>query len=105
MFLEGKPGFILIYDYGDPWTHRIRIGNAGPPRDDRHYPNLISVGGRCPLGEIGGVLGYEKFLLAFGNPDSEFRDYYPGICDGTETWDPGDAELDERRASPARFSQ
>ena len=104
-FLRGKPEFTYIYDYGDSWTHRIRIGRIQPAREDRRYPYLVSGTGRCPLEDIGGAWGYGEFLRAFENPDSEYREYYPEYFEGDMTWDPENADLEARRASLAEFSE
>ena len=104
-FLRGKPEFTYLYDYGDSWEHRIRIGKLQPARDDRRYPYLVSGTGRCPLEDIGGVWGYAEFLRAFDDPDSEYREYYPEYFQEDGTWDPEDAELEARRSSLARFSE
>ena len=104
-FLQGKPEFTYIYDYGDSWTHRIRVGKIQPARDDRRYPYLVSGTGRCPLEDIGGAWGYDEFLRAFENPDSKYREYYAGYFEGDVTWDPEDADLKARRKSLARFSE
>ena len=104
-FLRGKPEFIYMYDFGDSWEHRIRIGKIQPARDDRRYPYLVSGTGRCPLEDIGGVWGYAEFLRAFDDPSSEYREYYPEYYEGNETWDPEDAELDARRNRLASYSK
>ena len=101
-FLDGKPEFKYIYDFGDTWIHRIRIGSKiKPANEDRHYPYLVSGSGRCPPEDIGGSWGYEDFLDAFEDPSSSLREVIPGYFDGTTTWDPEDAGLDERRAKLA----
>ena len=94
-----------MYDYGDSWSHNIRIGKIQPAREDRSYPYLVSGTGRCPPEDIGGVWGYSDFLEAVENPNLDYREYYPGYFDGTETWDPEDAELDARRLSLAKYSK
>ena len=104
-FLEDKPEFIYLYDYGDSWTHRIRIGKVQPARDDRRYPYLVSGTGRCPPEDIGGVWGYEEFLRACENPNSEYREHYLDYIEENETWDPEDAQLDARRSCLAQFSE
>ncbi len=103
-FLRGNADFTYIYDYGDSWTHRIRIGKIQPARTDRRYPYLVSGVGRCPLEDIGGAWGYWEFLQAFKDPDSEYREYYPGYFEGDDAWDPEDAQLGERRAELERYS-
>ena len=102
-FLQGNQEFTYKYDYGDSWDHRIRIGKVQPARDDRRYPYLVSGTGRCPLEDIGGAWGYSEFLRGFEDPDSEYREYYPELYESYKTWDPEDAELDERRSRLAHY--
>ena len=102
-FLQGKSEFTYVYDYGDCWTHKIHIGKIQPARKDRRYPYLVSGSGRCPPEDIGGAWGYASFLEAFENPNSRYYDDYLDFFDEDESWDPEDAELDERRAAVARF--
>ena len=104
-FLKGKQEFTYMYDYGARWEHKIRIGRIQPARDDRRYPYLVSGTGRCPLEDIGGSWGYAEFLRAFDDPNSPYREYFPGWYTGKLTWDPEDAELDERRSRLAQFSE
>ena len=103
-FLDGKADCTYIYDFGDSWRHGIRIGRIQPARDDRSYPYLVSGTGRCPMEDIGGAWGYAEFLQAFDDPDSELRERFPDLFE-EGGWDPEDAELDERRASLARFGE
>ncbi|MCY4460659.1 MAG: plasmid pRiA4b ORF-3 family protein [Albidovulum sp.] len=103
-FLAGKSEFTYIYDFGESWTHRIRIGKIQPARDDRCYPYLVSGTGRCPPEDIGGAWGYQALLNALDDPDAEFRIDYPGFFQDGRTWDPDDAELEARRADLARYS-
>ena len=102
-FLSGKPECIYLYDFGDYWEHRVRIGKIQPERDDRRYPYLVSGTGRCPLEDIGGACGYAEFLRAFDDPDSEYRQYYPEYYEGDVTWDPEDAGLDARKSRLADY--
>ena len=102
-FLQGKPEFTYIYDYGDSWTHKIRIGKIQPAHKDRQYPYLVSGSGCCPPENIGGAWGYAEFLAAFDDPNSEYREYLPDFFDGSRIWDPEDAGLDRRRVDLARL--
>ncbi len=102
-FLDGRVEFTYFYDFGDSWTHRIRVGKIQQARHDRRYPYLVSATGRCPPEDIGGAWGYAEFLRALDDPDSaEYDEYVPEYADGT--WDAQDAGLDERRAALARFN-
>lgn len=104
-FLQGKPEFTYLYDYGDSWEHKIRIGKIQPARDSRRYPYLVSGTGRCPLEDIGGAWGYAEFLRAFKDPSSVYREYYPEYFEGDATWDTDDAGLEAKRSRLARFSE
>ena len=104
-FLGSKQEFNYIYDFGDYWDHRIRIGKIRPARDDRLYPYLVSGAGRCPLEDMGGIAGYREFMRAFDDPGSPYREYFPGLYSEGRSWDPYDAQLDARRASLARYSE
>ncbi len=94
--LSGKRDVTYIYDYGDSWTHRIRIGPPQAAHPDRTYPYLVSGTGKCPLEDIGGAWGYADFLDAFDDPDSKYREYLPGYFEDGVVYDPEDAELDAR---------
>jgi len=104
-FLQGNQECTYVYDYGDSWTHRIRIGKLQPERDDRRYPYLVSGTGRCPPEDIGGSGGYSDFLQALADPDSECRESLRGFLDGYAPWDPEDADLDARRRQLSLYQQ
>ena len=104
-FLQGKPEFIHVYDYGDSWRHGIRIGQVRPARDDRRYRYLVSRTGRCPLEGIGGVREYAEFLRGFEDPNSTYRENCPEVYKRYPTWDPDDALLDARSSRLAQFSE
>ncbi len=94
-----------MYDYGDRWEHRIRIGRIQPARDDRRYPYPVSGTGRCPLEDIGGVWGCREFMRAFEDPSSKYREHFPDFYREGATWDPEDADLDARKSRLAPFSE
>ena len=53
-----------IYDFGDNWEHRIKIGRITDPVPGELYPRLIEVTGKCPPEDVGGFPGYYGFLDA-----------------------------------------
>lgn len=57
-----------IYDFGDSWNHRIRIGKLSDPAPGELYPKLTDATGRCPPEDVGGVPGYEYLLEALADP-------------------------------------
>ncbi len=95
--LQGKRDIEYLYDFGDSWSHRIRIAPMQEARTDRTYPYLAGGSGKCPLEDIGGAWGYADFLDAFSNPESRFREYLPEYFeDDAPAYDPEDAELEAR---------
>ena len=60
----GKKTINYIYDFGDNWEHRIKIGRITDPVPGELYPRLIEVTGKCPPEDVGGFPGYYGFLDA-----------------------------------------
>lgn len=50
-----------IYDFGDYWRHNIALEEIIEDYN-YHYPKCIEAQGTCPPEDIGGTLGYIKFL-------------------------------------------
>ncbi len=63
----GVRTFDYLYDFGDGWEHRIRIGKISDPVSGHIYPQLTYAAGRCPPEDVGGALGYEYFLEVMTN--------------------------------------
>ena len=53
----GKKTINYIYDFGDNWEHRIKIGRITDPVPGELYPRLIEVTGKCPPEDVGGFPG------------------------------------------------
>ncbi|MDO4512207.1 MAG: plasmid pRiA4b ORF-3 family protein [Bacteroidales bacterium] len=61
------------YDFGDGWEHSVSVTSA---RDYKQGENrtLVSVTGgarACPPENVGGPLGYEEYLEALADPESD----------------------------------
>ncbi len=56
-----------LYDFGDSWDHKIKIGTISEPVHGELYPRLTDIAGRCPPEDVGGAPGYEGFLEAMGD--------------------------------------
>jgi hypothetical protein len=54
----GTNRFEYIYDFGDHWSHTVRIVKPMPAVPGIAYPLLIDAVGRCPLEDSGGPPGY-----------------------------------------------
>lgn len=57
-----------VYDYGDDWEHLIEFEGEFPKtKESRHYP--ICLGGKraCPPEDVGGIPGYEEYIIAIAD--------------------------------------
>jgi hypothetical protein len=68
-----KPGTHEVceyeYDFGDGWTHEIRLEQVVPRELGKKYPVCLAGANACPPEDVGGVMGYERFLAAIRDPD------------------------------------
>jgi hypothetical protein len=65
---------VYEYDFGDSWRHEILLEQILPANPDRSYPLCLAGAGACPPEDVGGVGGYEEFLLAIDDPEHEEHD-------------------------------
>ena len=81
----GARTITYLYDFGDSWDHRIKIGKISDPIPGELYPRLTDIAGRCPPEDVGGFPGYEVFLEAIGDPKhpehANFTEWYCGDFD------------------------
>jgi hypothetical protein len=61
--------FTYHYDFGDNWTHTIRLGGAELAVPRARYPVCTDGRGPCPPEDCGGVPGYERLLSVLRDPD------------------------------------
>jgi Plasmid pRiA4b ORF-3-like protein len=82
--------FHYDYVYGEDWTHIVELESISEAAHGTKYPRLVSAQGRCPPADIGGVAGYETYLLALGDPnhlhheamrDFDDPDFDPDVVD------------------------
>ena len=71
----GKKTINYIYDFGDNWEHRIKIGRITDPVPGELYPRLTEVTGKCPPEDVGGFPGYYGFLDAMADPKHPEHDH------------------------------
>ena len=57
------------YDFGDGWTHEIKLEKILPAAVGCKYPICISGERACPPEDCGGTHGYENFLEVIGDPE------------------------------------
>lgn len=65
---SGALSFKYLYDFGDGWTHSIKIEKIEPAFPGLDYPFLIHASGRCPPEDVGGPYGYAAFLEILNDP-------------------------------------
>lgn len=65
---RGETRFTYTYDFGDDWRHTIAVEEvvAADPMAD--YPRFVD-GARCaPPEDVGGLPGFEEFLMVMADP-------------------------------------
>tara|TARA_R110002094_G_scaffold210773_1_gene181182 strand:+ start:880 stop:1455 length:576 start_codon:yes stop_codon:yes gene_type:complete len=99
----GARSIRYIYDFGDSWEHKLRIGKITDPVPGDLYPRLTDISGRCPLEDVGGFPGYEQFLEAMADPKhpehAHLKEWYGG------TFDPNIPDSDEHRFEVLRIAK
>ncbi|MCF8078765.1 MAG: plasmid pRiA4b ORF-3 family protein [Desulfobacterales bacterium] len=60
-----------VYDYGDNWTHRIRLEETLPSEPEKTYPVCLEGERACPPEDVGGPAGYEDLLGILQDPRNE----------------------------------
>jgi hypothetical protein len=63
--------FTYHYDLGDSWEHTVVVESAKHPDSRIRYPRVIAGERACPPEDVGGPLGYERFLQALADPTDE----------------------------------
>ncbi|KAB2845684.1 MAG: plasmid pRiA4b ORF-3 family protein, partial [Hyphomicrobiaceae bacterium] len=64
----GMNRFQYVYDFGDHWSHTIKVVKPMPAVASVAYPLLIDAVGRCPMEDSGGPVGYMEMLDALRDP-------------------------------------
>lgn len=85
--LQGGGAFTWVYDYGDNWTHKIKVEREVDMVVPLDSPMCITGQGACPPEDVGGVPGYEHFLEAIADPShpehAQLKDWCGGAFDPT----------------------
>jgi len=69
--LRAGSEFVYIYDFGDEWTHDIRVEKVLPMPSERSpdwSPRLLGGARAAPPEDAGGPLGYANMLTALRDP-------------------------------------
>ena len=69
--LAGSTSFTWEYDFGDGWTHKIKVERIDtmPAEHKLKFPICLAGAGACPPEDVGGPPGYEDFVQAMANPN------------------------------------
>jgi len=59
------------YDFGDGWSHDVRVERVAPRRSGTKYPRCSDGANRCPPEDCGGPPGYAGLLEVIANPRHE----------------------------------
>lgn len=67
--------FIYEYDFGDGWDHQVTVQMVMLPDGERNtWPMCLAGANACPPEDVGGISGYDEFLLAMRDPSHEEHD-------------------------------
>ena len=62
------------YDFGDGWTHTVRVEAIAEPDPAVVGPVVLDGAGACPPEDCGGPYGYTEMLAAVADPDHDRHD-------------------------------
>jgi hypothetical protein len=68
---RGETHFTYTYDFGDDWRHTVLVEDVVDADPARDYPRFIDGARRGPPEDVGGIPGFEQFLLVMADPDDE----------------------------------
>ena len=74
------------YDYGDDWTHIVKLEGYIFREKNIKYPVCIGGTRACPREDCGGVSGYDRVIETLSNPDH--HDYEDMRTWAGKDWDP-----------------
>ena len=100
---RGITTFNYTYDFGDDWRHSITVEAVTDADPAVEYPRFLDGDWRAPPEDVGGLPGFEDFLIAMSKPrHAQHRkvvDWYGGRF---EPNDIGVDTINERIAKLAR---
>jgi len=107
LFDELKETMAYVYDFGDDWTHGIKlIGTREDASVFEHVPLCIA-GERCgPPEDSGGVWGYQQKLAILKDPDPD-DEWHQDVIDwmGGRDFDPEEFDIHIVNARLARLAR
>jgi hypothetical protein len=85
------------YDFGDGWTHDLRLESIAPRAAKAKYPRCVAGARRCPPEDCGGPYGYRELLKTISDPGHEeygsMLEWLGGPID-PEAFDPSEVRFD-----------
>ncbi len=70
-FKREKDVCLFVYDFGDNWTHVVRLEAIEEADPNMMYPKCLDGERACPPEDCGGINGYYHMLETFNNPEDE----------------------------------
>ena len=68
---RGETRFNYTYDFGDDWRHTIEVEEVVAADSMVDYPRFIDGARRAPPEDVGGLPGFEEFLMVMADPTDE----------------------------------
>jgi hypothetical protein len=99
----GRKTFTYIYDFGDSWSHTIKVEKIMPAIDGAAPYLLLDAAGRCPPEDCGGPPGYERLIKIIADPEDQEHDEMLTWCGGP--FDPARADLPALQAVLERITR
>ena len=99
----GRRTFSYLYDFGDGWSHTIKLEKIAPAVEGESNILLIDAVGRCPPEDCGGAPGYERLLDILADPDHEEREEMLMWCGGA--FDSARADLSALKGALDRLAR
>jgi len=99
----GRKTFSYLYDFGDGWSHTVKLEKIAPGIEGEPNILLIDAVGRCPPEDCGGAPGYENLLEILADPEHEEHEETLVWCGGL--FDPARAYLPELEGALDRLAR
>lgn len=74
--LRTEESFTYTYDFGDNWTHTLRLEKVVPVEGRKRLPRCVAGARACPPEDVGGTGGYAEFLVALADPEDPEHEHY-----------------------------
>jgi tetratricopeptide (TPR) repeat protein len=101
-----RPQVRYVYDFGDEWSHSLRLEHVAPADPEVTYPRCVGGERACPPEDVGGPPGYERLLAALrdADPDDEARELLDWVGEDfdPERFDPRAVRFEHPRPGGAR---